>query len=38
MGKFKDEHNESRVGKFLRSIGKGDFIEKALTMVSQGVS
>jgi len=38
MGDYKDEHGKSRVGAFLKKIGKGEFIEKALTMVTQGVS
>ena len=38
MGDYKDKNGTSRIGDLLRDLGKGDFIEKAATMVTQGVS
>jgi len=38
MGDYKDKNGASRVGDLLRELGKSDFIEKAATMVTQGVS
>lgn len=38
MGAYREKNGKSRVGDFLRKVGKPEFFDKALTMVTQGMS